>query len=92
MRRKIIVSLVLIAGLLALGASIARLLVRTKPVAETTELVRPALLVRVVTLEPQTVVESSGGYGTAPADRYARRAAPGAASTPCCSGSSPATG
>lgn len=75
MKRKITVSILLMAGFLALGAGIALVLVKTEPVAETTQPVRLPLVVKTVKLEPQTVVEPIVGYGTARADRYARLSA-----------------
>lgn len=71
MRRRVIISLVLIVALLAGGGGAAILLVRTAPTPPTSGEAQPALLVRGVTLNPQTVVEPIVGYGTARADRHA---------------------
>ena len=71
MRRQVIISLVLIAGLLGAGAWFAGLLVRTAPRPPTSDAEQTGLLVRGLTLEPRTVIEPIVGYGTARADRYA---------------------
>lgn len=71
MRRRIVISLVLVAVLLTGGAGVAALLVRTAPQPPTNPTERPALLVSAIELEPQTVVEPIVGYGTARADREA---------------------
>ncbi len=72
MRRQIIVSGLLIALLLGVGAGVAGLLVATKPAPPRVETVRPALLVETLPVEVQTIIEPIVGYGTARADRAAR--------------------
>jgi len=75
MRRRIIVSAILIAVLLAGGMVIATALVMTKPAPPARDITRPPLLVEALTVRPQTVVEPIIGYGTARADRFARLSA-----------------
>ena len=56
MRRQIVISLLLVVVLLAVGAGAAALLVRTAPQPPTNPAERPALLVRGLELEPQTMI------------------------------------
>ena len=75
MKRKIVVSAVLISSILALSAGFAAILIRTRPAAETVNTTRPPMLVRTIEMRPQTVVEPLIGFGAARADRYARLSA-----------------
>lgn len=75
MQGRIIISATLIVAFLGLGGGVAYRLISTPPAPPTREDKRPALLVRSVTLEPQTIVEPIIGYGAARADRHARVAA-----------------
>jgi RND family efflux transporter MFP subunit len=71
MRRQIVISIVLVLALLAGGAGAVALLIRTAPAPPTNSTERPALLVRGLQLQPQTVIEPILGYGTARAHRQA---------------------
>ncbi|MFH1497216.1 MAG: hypothetical protein ABII82_05250 [Verrucomicrobiota bacterium] len=71
MQRHIIISLLFVVVLLAGGAGVAALLVRTAPQPPTNPTERPALLVVALELKPRTVIEPIVGYGTAHADRQA---------------------
>ena len=75
MRRRIIVSVILIAVLLVAGMGITTVLVMTKPPPQARDIARPPLLVEALTVQPRTVVEPIIGYGTARADRFARLSA-----------------
>ncbi|MCP4592297.1 MAG: biotin/lipoyl-binding protein, partial [bacterium] len=75
MRRKIIVSIILIVVLLTGGIGISAGLVLTRPSPPRRDTDRPSLVVQTLVVNPQTVVETIVGYGTAWADRYARLSA-----------------
>lgn len=75
MRRRIIVSLLLVSVLLAGGGAFLRHLILTRPLPPKAETARPILAVRAIKVEPRTTVEPIFGYGIARADRYARLAA-----------------
>ena len=75
MRRKIIVSVVLVATILGAGASIGHFLIQSKAPAESRPPQRRPLLVKTTRLVPRTVVEPIVGYGTARADLHARLSA-----------------
>ena len=72
MRRRIIVSLALMAVLLAAGAGVMALLVKSRSAPEKTDTSRPPLLVETVEAAHETVTEMIIGFGTARADRHAR--------------------
>lgn len=72
MQRKLIItliSLVLSVGILLVSFTVFEHLVKTKPQPSQRPNERPALLVKSLTVEPQTVVEPVIGFGTAYADR-----------------------
>jgi len=75
MRRKLIVSGVLMLALLGSSGLVAYWLIRTAPEAPRVDVSQPPLVVRAVQLAPQTLVEPVIGFGTARADRLARLAA-----------------
>jgi len=72
MRRRIIVSLALIAVVLGAGMGLMAVLVKARTAPEKTETARAPLLVETVKPEPETIREMLVGYGTARADRSAR--------------------
>lgn len=72
MQRKLIVSLILMTGLLALAGGGTALLIHTRDEPESVEVIRSPLRVDAVRVEPQTVTERLTGFGTARAHRYAR--------------------
>jgi len=75
MRRKLVVSLILITVFVGLGAGTAYVFIRTAPDPPQVDLVRSPLLVEAVQVEPVTVTESIVGFGTARADKYAQLSA-----------------
>ncbi len=75
MRRKLVVSLILIVVCLLVGAGVASLLITNAPQPAQVDVSRPPLLVRTVRIEPVTVVEPIEGFGTARAHQAVRLSA-----------------
>jgi len=75
MRRRFLISILLIATLLGAGALGFWMLVHFAPPPPTRSVERPMLIVRGVRVEPQDAVERLAGFGTARAKRAARVAA-----------------
>ena len=71
MRRQIVISVLLVAALLAAGAFGALRLIKTRPKPPQADTERPPLAVRGIRLEPCSIAEPIGGFGTARADRQA---------------------
>lgn len=69
MTRKVVVSVILVVVLLGVGIGIQSALIWTAPEPARTQEARPAMTVRGVVIEPQTVVQPLIGYGTAAADQ-----------------------
>lgn len=75
MRRKLIVSFILVVLCLLVGSGLAALLIATAPPPAQVDISRPPLLVRAVRVEPTTVIEPIEGFGTARAQQSARLSA-----------------
>ena len=75
MRRRILLSILLIAALLGTGALGFWALVHYAPPPPRRAAERPMLIVRGVRIEPQEALERLSGFGTARARRFARVAA-----------------
>lgn len=71
MRRKLIVSAILIFVTLGVGVGVTHLLIATRPKPEKRDTTRPPLLVQAQTIVPQMVIEPIIQFGTAQADRLA---------------------
>lgn len=71
MRRRVVVSLIMIAALLSLGGGVLALLVSSKPQAVSSIHERGPLAVEVVRVAAQDLVEPIIAYGTARAEHFA---------------------
>ncbi len=71
MKRKLIVSAILIILTLGVGMGVTHLLIATRPAPERRDTTRPPLLVQAQAVVPQTVIEPIVQFGTARAYRMA---------------------